>query len=83
MDKDVGVIEPVLPPTMESTPFKLVEEVKDLKELAAKLRNVNEFAVKSYYHSGYFDILMQSVRFKISNNFFIIVVKTVQKPLLI
>ncbi|XP_021888753.1 protein RRP6-like 2 [Carica papaya] len=45
VDKDVGVIEPVLPPTMESTPFKLVEEVKDLKELAAKLRNVNEFAV--------------------------------------
>jgi exosome complex exonuclease RRP6 len=30
---------------MECTPFKLVEEVKGLKELAAKLSSVNEFAV--------------------------------------
>ncbi|ONH94321.1 hypothetical protein PRUPE_7G010800 [Prunus persica] len=42
---DVGDVEPVKPPSLESTPFKLVEEVKDLKELAAKLRGVNEFAV--------------------------------------
>ncbi|KAF3950682.1 hypothetical protein CMV_023593 [Castanea mollissima] len=33
----------------ESTPFKLVEEVKDLKELAAKLHGVNEFEVKFDY----------------------------------
>lgn len=42
---------PVKPPSIESTPFKLVEEVKDLKELAAKLRSVNEFAVKHDYYS--------------------------------
>lgn len=46
MDKDVADIEPTKPPSIESTTFKLVEEVKDLKELAAKLRSVNEFAVK-------------------------------------
>ncbi|XP_022742692.1 protein RRP6-like 2 [Durio zibethinus] len=45
VDKDMAGIEPVKPPSIESTPFKLVEEVKDLKELAAKLRSVNEFAV--------------------------------------
>ncbi|KAK7336288.1 hypothetical protein VNO77_16824 [Canavalia gladiata] len=36
---------PVKPPSIECTPFKLVEEVKGLKELAAKLSSVNEFAV--------------------------------------
>ncbi|XP_034223777.1 protein RRP6-like 2 isoform X3 [Prunus dulcis] len=45
VDTDVGDVEPVKPPSLESMPFKLVEEVKDLKELAAKLRGVNEFAV--------------------------------------
>ncbi|CAN4125089.1 unnamed protein product [Withania somnifera] len=39
------IIEPVKPPPLESTPFKLVEEVKDLKQLATKLRSVDEFAV--------------------------------------
>ncbi|KAE8673190.1 hypothetical protein F3Y22_tig00111807pilonHSYRG00023 [Hibiscus syriacus] len=46
VDKDVADIEHVQPPSIESTPFKLVEEVKDLKELAAKLSSVNEFVVK-------------------------------------
>lgn len=41
-----GAIDPVEPPPLESTPFKLVEQVKDLKELAAKLRRVDEFAVR-------------------------------------
>lgn len=36
---------PVMPSSIEDTPFKLVEEVRDLKELAAKLCCVNEFAV--------------------------------------
>ncbi|KAJ1393279.1 Ribonuclease H-like superfamily [Sesbania bispinosa] len=45
VDKDLGDVVPEKPPSIESTPFKLVEEVKDLKELAAKLRSVNEFAV--------------------------------------
>ncbi|XP_021281829.1 protein RRP6-like 2 [Herrania umbratica] len=45
VDKDIANIEPINPPSIESTPFKLVEEVKDLKELVAKLRSVNEFAV--------------------------------------
>jgi exosome complex exonuclease RRP6 len=46
VDKDPENVVPQKPPSLESTPFKLVEEVKDLKEMAAKLRSVNEFAVK-------------------------------------
>ncbi|XP_078430859.1 protein RRP6-like 2 isoform X2 [Wolffia australiana] len=37
--------EPVMPLPIEDTPFKFVEDVKDLKELAAKLRCVDEFSV--------------------------------------
>ncbi|KAJ0076305.1 hypothetical protein Patl1_35221 [Pistacia atlantica] len=37
-------VEPVKPTSLEEAPFTPVEEVKDLKELAAKLRSVNEFA---------------------------------------
>lgn len=47
MDKEVGDVDPVKPPPIEETPFKMVQEVRDLKELAAKLQNVNEFAVMS------------------------------------
>lgn len=43
--ESAGIIEPVKPPPLEITPFKFVEEVKDLKQLAAKLRAVDEFAV--------------------------------------
>ena len=46
IDKSIVDVEPVKPPPIECTPFKLVEEVRDLKELAAKLRDENEFAVK-------------------------------------
>ncbi|CAA7018386.1 unnamed protein product [Microthlaspi erraticum] len=45
VDKDVGEVNPVKPLPLEETPFKLVEEVNDLKELADKLRSVDEFAV--------------------------------------
>lgn len=45
IDKPVVSKEPVQPLSMENTPFKLVEEVRDLKEMAAKLRGVDEFAV--------------------------------------
>lgn len=45
VDHNIASLEPMKPPPLESTPFKMVEEVKDLKELAAKLRTVNEFAV--------------------------------------
>ncbi|CAN1765269.1 Protein RRP6-like 2 [Linum perenne] len=51
VDKDAGNIVPVVPPAVESTPFKLVEGVKDLKEMAAKLRDVNEFAVDLEHNS--------------------------------
>lgn len=49
MDKNISDIKAVKPPPVESTPYKLVEELKDLKELAAKLRSVNEFAVILYH----------------------------------
>ncbi|KAJ0469979.1 putative ribonuclease D [Helianthus annuus] len=45
IDKTVSDVEPVKPPPVESSSFKLVQDVKDLKELAAKLRDANEFAV--------------------------------------
>lgn len=45
VDKKIIDIVPAKPPPVESSPYKLVEEVKDLKELAAKLKSVNEFAV--------------------------------------
>ncbi|KAK7364714.1 hypothetical protein VNO80_13455 [Phaseolus coccineus] len=45
VDRNPGDVVPVKPPSIDSTPFKLVEEVKDLKELAARLRSVNEFSV--------------------------------------
>ncbi|KAJ0007550.1 hypothetical protein Pint_30781 [Pistacia integerrima] len=47
LDKDIGDVEPVKPTSLMEAPFKPLEKVKDLKELAAKLRSVNEFAVKS------------------------------------
>ncbi|XP_051131750.1 protein RRP6-like 2 isoform X2 [Andrographis paniculata] len=43
VDEIIG--EPVKPPPIEDTPFKIVEEVKDLKQVAMKLRHVDEFAV--------------------------------------
>ncbi|MQL94636.1 hypothetical protein Taro_027285 [Colocasia esculenta] len=45
LDGNIGDDEPVKPPLVENTPFTLVEGVKELKELAAKLRKVDEFAV--------------------------------------
>ncbi|KFK27865.1 hypothetical protein AALP_AA8G439200 [Arabis alpina] len=43
--KNVSGVEPVKPLPLEETPFKFVQEVKDLKEMVAKLRSVEEFAV--------------------------------------
>ncbi|KEH23542.1 3'-5' exonuclease [Medicago truncatula] len=46
VDKNsIESLVPVKPPPLEFTPFKLVEDVKGLKELAAKLSLVDEFAV--------------------------------------
>ncbi|KAJ4834948.1 hypothetical protein Tsubulata_021473 [Turnera subulata] len=45
VDESTADYQPVPPLPLVSTPFKLVEDVKDLKDLAAKLRAVNEFAV--------------------------------------
>ncbi|KAJ0016846.1 hypothetical protein Pint_10148 [Pistacia integerrima] len=47
LDKDIGDVEPVKPTSIEEAPFKPVEEVKGLENLAAKLQSVNEFAVQS------------------------------------
>lgn len=55
VDKINEDFQPVYPPSLDCTPFKLIEEVNDLKELAAKLRGVNEFAVQNYYQ---FNIMM-------------------------
>lgn len=46
VDKNISDLEPVEALPLECTPFTLVEDVKDLKQLAAKLRSVDEFAVK-------------------------------------
>ncbi|KAL9259669.1 RRP6-like 2-like protein [Drosera capensis] len=45
VDRDIEDFEPVKPLPIESTPFKLIEEAKDLKILVSKLRSVNEFSV--------------------------------------
>lgn len=38
---------PVEPLNLESTPFKLVETLNDLRIVAAKLQDVDEFAVST------------------------------------
>ncbi|CAI9289671.1 unnamed protein product [Lactuca saligna] len=45
VNKSMNNTEPIKPPPVEITPLKLVEDVKDLKELVAKLHDTNEFAV--------------------------------------
>ncbi|KAG6434093.1 hypothetical protein SASPL_105715 [Salvia splendens] len=45
VDSSESTIEPEKPLPLDVTPFKFVEEVKDLKQLAIKLRGVDEFAV--------------------------------------
>lgn len=45
IDRHNRDIELVKPLPIESTPFELIEEVKNLKKLAEKLHDVNEFAV--------------------------------------
>lgn len=49
VDKISEDFQPIYPPSLDCTPFKFIEEVNDLKELAAKLRGVNEFAVRNCY----------------------------------
>lgn len=51
IDRNVVDGDPVKPLSLDSTPFQLVAGVKELKELAAKLRGVNEFAVDLEHNS--------------------------------
>lgn len=46
VDRSLASIDPVKPPSIQFSAFKLVEEVKGLDELTTKLQSVNEFAVK-------------------------------------
>lgn len=52
IDRNIKEGEIVKPLSLERTPFKLVEGVLELKELAGKLREVNEFAV-DLEHNNY------------------------------
>lgn len=45
VDKNVSTVEPVKPFPVDFTTYTLVENLDDLKELAAKLRCADEFAV--------------------------------------
>lgn len=45
--------EPVEPLHLESTPFKLVETQDDLRMVAAKLQDVDEFAVSTSQKFSY------------------------------
>ena len=47
IDRHVGQDVPIKPLPLEDTPFRLVEGVKELKDLAAKLRNATEFSVST------------------------------------
>lgn len=48
VDSNLSEMRAVKPQHLEDTPFKLVEDVDDLKDLAAKLQNVEEFAVSFF-----------------------------------
>lgn len=52
VDRNIKEDEIIKPLSLERTPFKLVEGVKELKELACKLRGVDEFAV-DLEHNNY------------------------------
>lgn len=70
VDKEnIEDILPIKPLSIECTPFKLVEEVKGLKELAATLSTVNEFAVYHKCCSLYFTIKLPS--FVLLGSFFL------------
>ncbi|MBA0592259.1 hypothetical protein Gorai_009243, partial [Gossypium raimondii] len=62
MDKDIANHKPIKPSSIESTPFQLGKEVKDL-DLATTLRNVDNFAVdlehNQYQSSQGLTFLMQ------------------------
>ncbi|XP_023643593.1 protein RRP6-like 1 isoform X1 [Capsella rubella] len=45
VDKDISEMKPVKYLPLDETPLTIVEEVKDLEELAATLQSVDEFAV--------------------------------------
>nr|GMC92161.1 protein RRP6-like 2 [Ipomoea batatas]GMC93851.1 protein RRP6-like 2 [Ipomoea batatas] len=45
LDTAAAASDPVKPPSLDHTPFKLVEKLNDLKELVLKLQGVDEFAV--------------------------------------
>ncbi|KAH1030136.1 hypothetical protein J1N35_046051 [Gossypium stocksii] len=46
IDKNMTNLEPIKPPSIEYTLFKLGEEIKDM-ELTAKLRNVDDFTIEA------------------------------------
>ncbi|KAF3326698.1 exosome component 10-like protein [Carex littledalei] len=45
VDRKGGIREPMKPLSLGETPFKLVEELKDLREMCTKLKSATEFAV--------------------------------------
>ncbi|KAL0342142.1 UNVERIFIED_CONTAM: protein RRP6-like 2, partial [Sesamum calycinum] len=48
VDRPDSAVEPVKPLPIEVTPFKLVEDLKGLKQLAIKLRNVDELRTEDF-----------------------------------
>lgn len=54
VDKDISEMKPVEPLSLEGIPFTLVEEINDLKDLAAKLSSVDEFAVNTFLFLSFF-----------------------------
>lgn len=63
VDTSASTAEPDKPLPIEVTPFTLVEEVKDLKLLAQKLRSVKEFAVNVVLcNSNYYSLFLIPVQ---------------------
>lgn len=56
VDKNLSEMKPVDPLPLEGTPFKFVQEIIDLKDLAAKLSSVEEFAVSTFLSLSFFPI---------------------------
>lgn len=51
VDRKGDIREPMKPLSLGETPFKLVEELKDLREMCTKLKSATEIAVSSSFMS--------------------------------
>ncbi|MBA0562712.1 hypothetical protein Golob_007736, partial [Gossypium lobatum] len=61
VDKDIASHKTIKPSSIESTPFQLLKEVKDL-ELATTLHNVDEFALRIHIGPYFREVFKDSMK---------------------